>query len=749
MQTHAQTNPTAEEQSPALQQGSGADAAQRGQTDSGTLAATAERGLDEIVVTARRREESAQSVPLAITSISTEDLERATVTTGTDLQKLVPTLSVGVSIFGSEQSYSLRGVRTGVVTYFNEVPIESSAVDLQLWDLASVQALAGPQGTLFGRNSTGGAVLFAPVRPTDQFEGFVEGRIGSYDLREATGVINVPIAPGAAARFGVQRTVRDGIVRNISGPDLASQDRVAARGSLLLEPNDWLSNYTTVIYAERDEQPNAQISGTGGAIGPCPVNTLSCVYGDAYANELLAQVQRGIRTVSVPVDSFLYEEPWQVTNTLAAELGDLTVRYLFGYAETKRDQLASQLSIPLPVIVGQNTSTISQETHELMLLGSLFAGRLEFVTGLYFSEYSSDNLNSYLLFQQPGTPLNNFTTQRSGGETHNSSSAIYAQGTLAITDRLTFTAGLRYTEDEGETRQLSYVAGQICALPDFFNVDRETCRQHIELETDALTYNFALDYQVTDDMLVYATTRKGYNGGGFNAAINDPDLQIVKPEFITDYEVGIKSNFDVGTVPVRLNASGFYAEYDDIQRTTSLINNGVIVTGFFNAAAAELYGGQVEITARPTPNLDVVAMYGYLHAQYTRFDNPLLGDLSGNKFAQAPEHTARLSMTYTHPLPQGEVAANVSYAYISEVTFADQNIGTPGNTAPGYGLLDLRLDWRAISGTGFDLGIYVKNATDKTYVLNATDRTIPFGFVSRYYGDPRTFGVELRYAFGG
>jgi len=704
--------------------------------------------MTDIIVVARRSEERLQSVPLSITAVSGTQLSAATVTTGTDLQKLVPSLNVGVSIFGSAQQYSLRGVRTGVVTYFNEVPVSTSAVDLQLWDLQSVQAIAGPQGTLFGRNSTGGAVLFVPQRPKNEFGGYVDGRVGSYNLREVTGVINIPLADVLKVRLGVQRTRRGALTDNISGPDMNTQDRTVARASVLFEPTSWLSNYTVFIYSHRDERPLAQVSGSDGVVASCPTSTPSCVYGATYNNELMAQHMRGIRTVSIPLDTRQYDEPWLLTNILSAQAGDVTFKYIAGYGGNRQDQFTSQLSIALPVIIGDNASKSRQYTHEVEILGNMFENRLNWVGGLYYRKNRSNSLNSYLLFAPVGTVLSNQTTQQTGGIDQQISKAAYGQATFAVTDQLKLTAGLRYTKDNQLTNQVGYSPGLKCNLPDFPNVDLTTCHQRITSTSHAVTYNFSADYQVSDKFLVYATTRKGYNAGGFNANINDPKLEIVRPEYIRDYEAGAKADWHLGSIPMRTNASAFLSKYKDIQRTTSLILDNLVVTGNFNAAAATIYGGQFELLTRPVKGLDLQASYGYLHTKYDSFDNPLVGNLTGNKFAQAPAHTLHLAATYTYPLSVGEIVANASYGYTSKVTFADDNITTPGNTAPGYGLIDARLSWNNIADLGIDASLYAKNITNKKYILNATDRTTPFGFVSRLYGDQRTVGVEVRYTFG-
>ncbi len=704
--------------------------------------------LDEVVVVARRSEERLQDVPLSVTGVSAETLEGRTVTTGTDLQKLIPTLNVGVSIFGGTQQFSLRGVRTGVVSYLNEVPVNGVLIDQMLWDLSSIQAVSGPQGTLFGKNSTGGAVLFVPNQPGDALEGYVEGRVGSFDLREGTAVVNLPLDETFALRIGARVTKRDGIIDNLTGPDLQALDHRSLRVSALFKPNTFLTNYTTFNYAHRDDTPYAQISGSGAGTPSCPKALPSCVYGASYANELAAQRARGIRTVSIPLDASQTATPWQLTNVLSGNFGTLTAKYIFGYQENKDRQFTSQLSIPLPVIIGLNQNQTSLQTHEFQLLGNAFTDRLKWVTGLYASASDVNNFNSYLLFAPVGTLHNNNTTQQTGGNTTTDSWAAYAQGTYAVTDRLNVTVGARYTNDDVKTAQFGYSPGHVCNLPAALpSVNIATCTQRIAAKTDAVTYNLSVDFKASDDVLLYATTRKGYNAGGFNPNINDPDLEVVRPEYITDYEAGLKADWSLGGMPIRTNLSTFYAKYEDIQRTTSLVFDNLIVTGNFNAAEATIYGAQIEILARPVPPLTLQASYGYLHTKYDSFHNALLGDVTGNRFAQAPEDTVNLSATYRHALPSGELVANVSYAYISKVAYADDNLTTPGNVAPGYGLVDARLDWKHVGGSDVDLGVYVKNATDEVYLLNTTDRTSSFGFDSRLYGDPRTFGFEIRYAF--
>jgi iron complex outermembrane receptor protein len=721
--------------------------------------------LGEVVVVARRVEESQQRVPLTITAVSNEQLKMQTISTGTDLQGLVPSLSVGISIFGATQQYSLRGIRDGVVEYLNDVPVDSILADSQLWDLASVQAVSGPQGTLFGRNSTGGDVLFVPQKPTDEFGGYAQVRYGSYNLTDAVAVVNIPLSDSLQIRLGGEFTNRDGITKNISGNDLGKLAHQNLRFSLLYSPTSWLSDYAVVSLAYRHDTPVAQVSGVAGSEATVNASLPGGAYAfyeslfptlfnndpHAYYDDLVAQQKRGIRSVDVPLQSAAVNNLYHFSNILAATFDPVTVKLISGYQGSYNHQLISDLSIPLPVIIGQNDNTAGMVTQEAQILGKSFNDRLDWVGGVYYSDGWNSSLNSYLLFQIPGTPFNNQTTQQSGGPVNNTHSlAEYAQGTVSLTDALKFTAGLRYTRDRLETEQLGYAQGQVCDLPSP-PADAATCRQAISTHSDALTYNFSIDYQLTPGVLLYGTTRRGYNAGGFNVGFPPPVPDVVQPETIKDYEVGLKSDGQIGSIPFRVNVSAYKSKYDNIQRSVGVIYpiNGVdtVVTAFLNAATATLYGAQIELLAKPLPDLTLLASYGYLHTKYDSFES-FLGSATGNKFAQAPDSTAHFSATFRHTLAAGQLAANASYSYISSVAFQDINLGEPGNIGGGYGLLDLRLGLENIGDRRIDLSVYAKNVTNKVYELNASDDTAQFGFVSVQYGDPRTFGVEVRYSFG-
>jgi iron complex outermembrane receptor protein len=709
--------------------------------------------LEEIIVTARRSEERAQSVPLTVSALTPERLRNATIQSGLDLQKLVPTLSVVRGTSASAADYSLRGVRTGVVTYFNEAPSPvsqagSSAVSLQLFDLASVQAISGPQGTLFGRNSTGGAILFVPQKPTDQFGGYIEGEFGDYVRREATAVLNIPLADFLKLRFDGQVTRRGGVVKNVSGRDEQDIDTDAFRVGALLTPTDRLTNYLLIDYGYSG---GAQYAGIG--FFPkvtCPANFAACFYPVAALNA--AQAARGVRKADSPFPEKQKDKEFGLQDVVSYDIGGgFSLKYIGSYRTSRSYHLHNQVSFPIRLIYGQDKNYTKETTQELQLHGDLFDNRFVWVVGGFYRHTNSDGLNAYQIFQ----PFNAgdfdlMNSQSSPVQGRTTSEAVYGQGTFHVTDALSLTGGVRYTHDRQSAIYSSRVPGGGCGLsPLVPGVDVATCTQPQSGVFQATTYTFSADYKFSSKVLVYATTRTGYNAGGFNQGLRDPAAASYKPEHLRDYEAGLKADWMIGSVPVRTNLSGFYGKYRDIQRSVVKFFDNLAFAGTFNAAAATIYGSQFEFLVRPVKPFDISGSVGYLHTKYDRFAaNSLQADATGNRFAQAPSWTANVSATFHQDIGPTELVANANYAYLSSVTFTDTNVGNPYAFQKGYGLLDIRADLRHVAGSRIDVGAYVKNLTNKIYAVNISDQSSSLGYVSTIYGDPRTYGVDVRINFG-
>ncbi|NKI16540.1 TonB-dependent receptor [Spongiibacter sp. KMU-166] len=714
------------------------------------------KGFEEVVVVARRVEESLQSVPLAVTNISAQDIESRGISSGTDLSAVVPSLSVHQGGLAQPPRFALRGIKSGVTSYFAEIPVRNNEIEFQLWDVSSIQAITGPQGTLFGRNSTGGAILFVPQKPTDNFEGYLKAKGGSYNYREGEGTLNIPVSDSFKMRMGGQARYRDGLVENESGPDLNTLDRQNYRLSLAWEPSETLSNVTVMNYTERDEHPGVQIN-QDGPVAQQPTGIVRLLYTPIFYQQYLdEQEERGQRSADLPYPHTSNDTRFSLSNILSIDMGSSTLRYLTGYGKSREDVFASIMSIPLPVVVGGVDINTRLITQELQILGSAFDDKVDYQTGIYYAHELRDSY-AQLLAAEPALgdiyqpEVNDPIDEDSAEIVHyiapDISKAIYGQITYHATSELSLTGGIRYTQDKAKGRFSSYSGGD-CALDESDeSVDQENCVQTISDEFSAITYNLSADYSFNPDVIVYATTRKGYTSGGFNFDAEE-EFRSYRPEHLYDIEMGLKGTWEPFGIPVRSNIATFYSKYEDILRGVTVeTSNGRPHKIVLNAAEATLYGGQIELSVRPTSSLSFTANYGYLQSKYDEFVNPVVGDASGNSFAQAPEHTFSLITGYAVNTSAGFLSASVNYEYVSSTYSDDNNEGIEEAELPAYDIWGARLDWKGIFGSGFDAAVYGKNLSDKLYRLN-TQVAAPLGTVTNVYGDPRTYGVELKYNFG-
>jgi len=718
----------------------GAAFAQQAQGDSANQ-------LQEVVVVARRTEEKLQSVPLSVTAVTPTQLQSEVIQSGVDLQKIVPSLSTVIGTQATGASYSLRGIRDGVTTYLGDVPASGAAVNLQLFDLQSVQAIAGPQGTLFGRNSTGGAVLFIPQKPTNKFEGSVEAGYGNYNRREITGVLNAPLSDMLQVRLDAQITRRDGVVDNLEGPKLQDIDQDAYRIGVMFTPTSKISDYLLVDYGKVGGHQLASITEHAGTGFP------ALVYGSLVSQLQAAQDARGIRSTDNNQPDFLKNETAGFQNVLTYSFNDnYSLKYIASLREDMIYILNSETSFPIPLLYGQTRGSSHVQTHELQLHGSEFDSKLSWVAGLYYQDNIGNNDNALQVLQQPGAPFSVFNSQSSPGHSEAISEAAYAQGTYKITSQLSLTAGVRYTQDRQSAISGSISPGGVCSLSaSVANVNLATCTEPQSGTFTATNYLATLDYQFTPAIMAYVTTSTGYNAGGFNQGLaNDPSTAEYAPEHLTNYEAGLKAEWHVGGIPIRTNLSGYYVKYEDIQRNVVkfLGDPPISFSGIFNAAAATMYGVQLEYLARPLSFFDLSGSVGYLHTKYDKFaavDGQ--ADATGNTFAQAPEWTYNVSGTFHHDLSFARMVATVTYSYISSVTYTDTNVGAPFSFEPGYGLVDASVQFKNIGGRPIDVDFWGKNLTDKNYAVNISDQSASIGYVTTLYGDPRTYGVTVKYSF--
>lgn len=741
---------------------------------------------DDIVVTARRREELLQDVPVAVTALTGEDLQKRGIDDITDLQQTVPSLNLGTSTTtGGRKSISpaLRGVRSNAVTiYFADVVQSAVAISDQLYDLESVQVLKGPQGTLFGSNSTTGAILFQPARPKDTFEGFVEGRVGNYNRWGITGMVNLPLSEAVSLRVAADKEKRSGFLK---GPvrSYDSDDHWSVRGSLKFE-NDFARNWLVATHYRYDAQGSANVpllfvpcpaapTATQRAVLPgClfrPENPAFVPLGlPTAAAAYGAEIGNGIRRTNI-TGSY----PRTLKNTLVSNitefdlgtplgegLGEVTFRSILGLVRTRSGESSDVDGTVLDIVARvSNDLTTDQETVETQILGT--SDRFDWVVGAYWAWRESTSFGVTSTLPQ-------FRPQAGASATRNKDRqfAIFGQVTAELFEGFRATAGYRVTKNEQSINNRNNIGGT-CTLPVAPGVDRVACTRVASDKDSEPSWTLGVDYKFNPDGLIYFTHRRGFNQGGFNALALTLDTLTFAPERLTDYEIGLKQDFHFGDVFTRFNLAVFRSKYQNIQRrnTPVLIVNGTptATTLIINAAKATIDGVEAELVVAPTQNLRFNVGVSYIDAGYDEFfftqpvnNVPITFDLSNNRLSQAPKWTIAAGLDYT--LPEitgfGTPSINLSYSYQSLIVTSDfndadptqSNLADPFVIQPGYSLFNARASVEDMFNSRIRVTAWVKNIFDNEYFMAKTNAGA-IGFASGLPGEPRTYGLTVRKDF--
>lgn len=670
---------------------------------SATIPADADQNQD-IVVTAQRRKERGQDVPIAVTAFSPQRLQQQNITQPQDLQASVPSLVVGNNGLSNREAqvFTIRGqgstyqASPGVVVYMNEVPLPAAISANQQGgagnyiDLENLQVLNGPQGTLFGRNTTGGAVLLVPQKPTNDFEGYVDAKLGNYENRQFEGVVNLPIVDDKVLlRVAAAYQDRDGYTRDVVwNKDRDNTHWYSGRVGLTLRPSERFENYT-MLYGS-----NSRNNGTGlihrgydvaglAAYGFCyegptiPGQVASCdVYRAADANAAAL----GPRRTAFSVDTFSRTRTWGVTNTSTFNLNDeVTLRNIISYQHYKTvyssDADATVLqqeddgprTLPAPgqvALPGDGTPLLyanatnvppldnfGQITEELQLQGNFLDKHLNVtVGGFYFDERPTGFQAAEYIAFCPAAFTGFCPASLQAYSVKNNSKALYAQATLdlgALTPalaRLKLTAGIRNTWDKvtgaayafGASTDPNDAPGTIrCLLNPTINVTdpAQDCAFGATLKTSRPTWTIGVDYRVSPDLMFYAKVSRGYKAGGFNSNAVFANTATFSPETVTSYEGGFKSDFRIAGVPTRLNATYYYLNYANIQRATGDFNpvtNGIGAKVL--GARARIQGIEAEASVRPAQGIEIGGTFSYTDAKYKKYQftpNTPTADCSG------------------------------------------------------------------------------------------------------------------------
>ena len=732
-------------------------------------------GLDEIVVTARRREENINSVPVAVTALTAEDLRVKSIQTAQDLQNYVPSLNVSSGVTRDDYTFSLRGMGptggsgpgavlsgggTGVVAYFAEVPTTGTGPGL-FYDLDNVQVVEGPQGTLFGKNTTGGVVLFVPRKPTNDFQGSVEVGGGDYNMKTSAVVVNLPVVDDKLlVRFAAQVQKRDGFTIDrgpiFPGKDYDDRNYWAARSSVVFRPTEDFENYTIFSALRSDEHGDGFVLTAVNPTGSFASRLLP----------ILAQQQAaGVRSTSLSDNEIDKRENYGVINTTRWSASDsLQFKNIFSYQVQKwrNAEDVDGTSLVLDDLVAPaNGAWHTQQgtyTEEPQLQGTALSGNLKLTVGGYYEDGHNLAPQPYEVAVAEG----NYIIQQANQTNSKRSRGLFGQATYdfgGVSDTLKglkLTAGYRYTWDDYAYGIAAYSPsnGNGC-LTSPGTYPQENCFFASSGRSGGDSWTLGLDYQLSRGTLVYVRSGKGYVPGGFNPSfgftpggVNTPQFRFA-PESVIDAELGVKSEFSIGAAPAQISADVFHSDFTNIQRNVSEDLSGGVESNFTtNASAAEIDGFEFQGSILPVESLRVSASYSYNHGKYTKIDPAAAPFLVGVPFAYLPQSKASIAATYTLPLDASVGRVNLSAIYSYQSRFFDAPNVQPLDYIAGYGLLNLRVDWNDVLRSTVDVSFFMTNVTDNIYRVGQYSSYVSNGYITSFYGEPRMFGVQLRYRFG-
>jgi iron complex outermembrane receptor protein len=726
-------------------------------------AAAAKAGLEEIVVTARRRNEDIQTVPIAITMMSANDLRDKQVETVADLQHFVPSLIALNATNRDSDQLSIRGL-PGVVAYFAEAPVISalsaaasgtgsgSGTGLY-YDLVGVEVLKGPQSTLFGGTTTGGAILFEPKKPTNDYEGYAQITLGNYNDRELEAAVNIPVvAEKLLVRVAGQTQQRDGFTENVvDHKDLDNRDYFAGRIGVTLQPSDDADNY--FVYSSYYTDTN----GTGEKLTAVnPSSPAALAFGPAIFQALAEQTALGPRATALDTPEIGKEYTFRFVDIAQwRPTDDITIRNIAAYTESKYLFRWDLDGSPLPLIGSTNptnwSNSIAAYTEELQIQGKSLNDNLIWTAG-GFLQFVHPAGYSYVQSIEFDTPINTFIHNplTAAGRSTTKEQAVYAQATYdlgSVYDALTglkATGGYRYSWDYASNLQNNYDGlGQCQANP---ALSVPNCASAISGHFAQGTWTAALDYQLTPDTLLYATGRRGYNPGGFNAYAPTPETRKFQPESVVDVEAGVKANWTLWDMPGHIALDAFHDHYTNIQRNVAVVGAG-INTITENAALATLEGIEFEGRISPIDSVELTGIYAYANSRYDEYQSPTAGNLSGLPFTGGPRNQYSATGRYKLPVTDrmGKVSIAATYSWQAHIQFSDRELG---GIIPPHGLLDVRMDWDDVAGRPFDASFFMTNATDQVYIAGGTVVYSALGVNPVIYGEPRMWGFQLRYRFG-
>ncbi len=719
--------------------------------------------IEEVVVTGLRRETNLQTTPIAISAFSADDIVRSNLDSIANLQFHVPGLTYASSL--SNAQFTLRGVGVEIPTMAGESGVALNIDGVYQArhfiasgihdDLERIEVLRGPQGTLYGRNATGGAMNLWTKTPPESTEAEFSALVGDNNRYRIRSALGGPVNENLGLRLSYTTDQSDGLRRNnFNGDKLDDTDHSSLRGALRYTPAEDLEILVRYDYArDRDHGPTLQHNGQLIPFGPV-----------TFGGTLEPDAQR------VNVDRRLSNDRrvWGLSSTIKLDLhglpliGDATLNSITSFRNNELE-LDGDLDGTEANFLNTNSEQNSKVWIQELTLSSAGDGKLDWVVGAYFFKDRADTHFFYTLpdlgalgqsiLDAGGTGfdvldaeiVDNFVF---GMDQDTEAWALFGEATYHVTERLRATFGIRFSDEEKDTDQtVSFGVPGLEDIPGFGH-DFFLCEGlETELEYTSWTPKFSVDFDVAESVMAYASASRGFKGGGVNPDACGADYD---PETLWAYEIGMKSQWLDDRL--RLNLVGFFYDYEDYQAAVNVASSSQIE----NAADAEVLGFEAELLAFPFEGFQLTAGLSIQNAEFEEYFslNPFFGnieDLKGNQLPRAPDKTFFINGDYTVPISDlGSASLRYEYAWSDNYYFTSFN--ETYSEQSSYSLSNARLILATAGGRledtlgDFELHFFVNNLGDKDHLTLVIDAATVGGPMS-HYADPRRYGVELKYRF--
>lgn len=711
----------------------------------GTLAQAPPGGLEEVVVTAQKREESLQEVPIAVTALTGDTLSDLHITNVSEMYNTLPNVQINTFSNSPDSAvFTIRGVgvndadpyvgtTVSVVVDGAVVGINTAAL-MSLFDIDRVEVLRGPQGTLFGANTTGGVINVVTKQPTGEFGGETQVVAGNHGRLDLNAAVNFPITDQLAGKVSILHTQHDGFFKNtLDGGDLGERDITVLRPYLQYTTD----NYDATLIGEYARSRNGSQTNVNFS------DASQAFHIPGYTDTGTIRHRRG-QSPDQPDQNDRDTYGVTLSQNFSTGFGDLVA--ITNYREYDQELFSDDDATELVLLQTRRDTEHRQFTQELrttldlnddtqLLVGAFYldqqydlaqAGKLDgFVRGLGQPQTQYQDMQSYSLFSQLYVDLN---------------------------ERWRLQAGVRASHEKLEAR--STTANTFTTVPGgFASFDDPLIPGSLivaegDESWDEIGYKLSLDYQASDEVLLYSYYARGFKSGGFTGRIARPaDIGPFAPEYLDTLEAGFKADLLNNTL--RVNFAAFYNDYTDMQVTQNLtFPDGSNSASIRNAGAATTWGGELEITAVPTDRLQLNVSIAYLDASYDEYDTQALDDngnlvdvsFAGNDLMNAPEWSTASSVQYALPVAGGNLDLFLQHTFTAEkyTNFT----ALPQEQTDSLNLFHGNITWTPGS-ENWSVGLYGRNLTDESYYAQML--YLPGTFAIAGLGNPREYGVDFKF----